>query len=839
MEAYCVKCKAKREIQNPQALFNARGAAYTKGVCAVCGTGMMRLGATDAHATLDRAAMMAQAQATRDQGQQTKKDRGRKTENKGKKSSRVGRRPLVVGQAIGNLVIVESPTKAKTIAKFLGAGYRVRASVGHIRDLPQKQMGVDLEHDFQPHYVITPKKKDVVKELRTLAHAAAEIYLATDPDREGEAIAWHLALALDDALRGKPVHRVEFHEITRDAVDHAFAHPREINQPLVDAQQARRVLDRIVGYTLSPLLRHKVNAKNLSAGRVQSVAVRFVVEREREIQAFVPVEYWSIEAELAKQSPVTHQPSTAKSFRAKLIKVGDKDFECHTGEDARKLKSELEQCAYRVLDVRRKDERRNPAAPFITSSLQQDASRKLGFNAKRTMAIAQQLYEGVNVGEGSLGLITYMRTDSTNIAESAAKEAATYIQQKFGGDYVPATPRVYKKKVAGAQEAHEAIRPTSVFREPAAIRDDLDADQFKVYDLIWKRFVASQMASAIFDTTAVDISANVIASREAAKQSPITLGIASSQQALLAMTTTDYLFRANGSVLKFKGFLAVYAEGKDEPSDKDDDANRELPPLARDEPLDLLGIFLEQHFTQPPPRFTEATLIKALEEFGIGRPSTYAPIMSTIQDRGYVERMPDKRLKPTDLGFLVNDLLVKHFAHEVDVQFTAQMESRFDQIAAGEANWVQVLRDFYAPFKQTLDRAATEMPNVTLAVETTSEVCDKCGAPMVVKRGRFGKFLACSRFPECKGTRNFSASGGSANTGVTCPECQQGSIVEKKSKKGRVFYSCNRYPACKFALWDKPVPAPCPRCGKLMTLKGKHAVKCTQCEYSGEMAGAT
>jgi DNA topoisomerase-1 len=729
---------------------------------------------------------------------------------------------------VGKLVIVESPAKARTVGRFLGEGYRVRASVGHIRDLPERQMGVDIDHDFRPHYVITPKKKAVVKELREFADSASEIYLATDPDREGEAISWHLAAALDEALRGKPVHRVEFHEITRDAIDRAFANPREINQPLVDAQQARRVLDRIVGYTISPLLRKKINTKNLSAGRVQSVAVRLVVEREREIQAFVSVEYWSIEAELAKKSSSLQTSERSNvgppSFRARLVKIADKDFECHNGEDALELKEVLEKCAYSVVDVRKKEVQRNPSAPFITSTMQQEASRKLGFNAKRTMAIAQQLYEGISIGgEGSVGLITYMRTDSTNVAESAQKEAWAYVKQKFGAAFLPKTPRLYTKKVAGAQEAHEAVRPTSVFREPGAVKEFLDADQFKLYDLIWKRFVASQMASAIFDTTAVDIAA---------------------QMPGHAMTRPpDYLFRATGSVVKFRGFLAVYSEGKDDPTDKvedpahssgNDDANRELPPLAQNEPLDLLGLYPEQHFTQPPPRYTEATLIKALEEYGIGRPSTYAPILSTIQERGYVERMSDRRLKPTDLGFIVNDLLVKHFAQEVDLKFTAQMEERLDRIADGQANWVQVLRDFYAPYKQTLDRAATEMPSVTLPVETTNEVCDKCGSPMVVKRGRFGKFLACSTFPKCKGTRNLAASGGSANTGITCPDCRQGTITEKRSKKGRIFYSCNRYPDCKFALWDKPVETPCPRCGNLMTLKGKNGVKCTKCDYSSE-----
>ncbi len=827
LEAYCVKCKTKREMQNAQALYNAKGSPYTKGVCPVCGTGLMRFGKTDAHATVERPA----------------KDEGRKTEEKTK--ARDSSSVVHPASSVGKLVIVESPAKARTISRFLGPAYRVRASIGHIRDLPERRMGVDIENDFRPHYVIPPKKKEIVKELRAQAQNAAEIFLATDPDREGESISWHLVHALDSGLRGKPIHRVEFHEITRDAIDRAFANPREINQKLVDAQQARRVLDRLVGYTISPLLRKKISKNNLSAGRVQSVAVRLVVEREREIQAFVPVEYWSIEAELQKaegtrqKAEGTRQKAEElKPFRAKLIKVGEKDFECHSGEDALKLKEALEKCAYVVLDVRKKQAQRNPAPPFITSTMQQEASRKLGFNAKRTMITAQQLYEGLPIGdEGNVGLITYMRTDSTNVAESAGKEAWAYIKQKFGEEFLPKTPRIYAKKIAGAQEAHEAIRPTSVFREPRAVKPFLNADQFRLYDLIWKRFVASQMANAIFDTTAVDIAANnsrVIASE--AKQSPnLTKEIASAQKPRLAMTgSAVFLFRANGSIITFRGFLAVYVEGRDEPGDEDDERNKELPPLVRNEPLDLLGIYPEQHFTQPPPRYTEATLIKALEEFGIGRPSTYAPILSTIQERGYIERMPDRRLKPTELGFIVNDLLVKHFPQEVDVGFTAQMEEKLDRVAAGEAEWVQVLRDFYAPFRQTLDRAAVEMPSVTIPVETTNEICDVCGAPMVIKHGRFGKFLACSTFPKCKNTRNLSASGGSVNTGVQCPECKRGEIVEKRSRRGRIFYSCNRYPDCKFALWDKPIKTPCPKCGGLLTLQKKGGVKCVNGDYASE-----
>jgi DNA topoisomerase-1 len=830
MEAYCVKCKTKREMQNAQALFNAKGSPYTKGVCPVCGTGMMRFGNTDAHA--EATASSKQQAAGREQKASSRSSVVKQAHVARDDKSQIENRK----SKIERLVIVESPAKARTVGRFLGQGYRVRASIGHIRDLPERQMGVDIEHDFRPHYVISPKKKEVVKELRAGAQNAAEIFLATDPDREGESISWHLVAALDAALRGKRVRRVEFHEITRDAIDHAFANPREINQQLVDAQQARRVLDRIVGYTISPLLRQKINTKNLSAGRVQSVAVRLVVEREREIQAFVSVEYWSIEAELQKADNRQQTTENSQPFRAKLIKVGGNDFECHAGEDALKLKEVLEKCAYVVLDVRKKEMQRNPSPPFITSTLQQEASRKLGFNAKRAMATAQQLYEGLLLGdEGNVGLITYMRTDSTNIAESAQKEAWVYIRQRFGDAFLPRTPRIFGKKVAGAQEAHEAIRPTSTFREPSAVKQFLNADQFRLYDLIWKRFVASQMSSAVFDTTAVDIAAN--------RPLHPSTSLHSAQDAGGAQP--EFLFRATGSILKFRGFLAVYTEGKDEPGDKEDEANKVLPPLARDEPLDLLGIYPEQHFTQPPPRYTEATLIKALEEFGIGRPSTYAPILSTIQDRGYVERMADRRLKPTELGVIVNDLLVKHFAQEVDIKFTAQMEEKLDRIAAGEAEWVQVLRDFYAPFKATLDRAAMEMPHVTLPVETTDEVCDKCGAPMVVKRGRFGKFLACSTFPKCKTTRNLSATGstpphppvdgGREEGGVQCPECKQGEIVERRShKRGRIFYGCNRYPDCKFALWDKPIKTPCPRCGSLLTLQKKSGIQCNKCDYASE-----
>ncbi|OQY87916.1 MAG: DNA topoisomerase I [Chloroflexi bacterium UTCFX4] len=650
------------------------------------------------------------------------------------------------------LVIVESPAKAKTISKFLGRNYRVRASVGHIRDLPRKDLGVDLEHDFKPKYEITAKKRDVVDELREYAQSAREIYLATDPDREGEAISWHLAAVLKNQIAGKPVHRVEFHEITQDAIRRAFSHPRELDMGRVDAQQARRVLDRIVGYTISPLLAKKMKKWTLSAGRVQSVAVRLVVEREREIQNFVAVEYWSIEAELEKQGntetgkqgeSISNLHSPFSPFRARLVQVGDKDFECHSGAEALKLKEVLEKCNYRVLDARRKDVTRNPYPPYITSSLQQDASRRLGFNPKRTMKVAQELYEGIDVGEeAAVGLITYMRTDSTNVAEAAQKEALEYIEQKFGANYLPPKPRVYAKKVAGAQEAHEAIRPTKTFREPNALRQYLDNDGRNVGD-----------------------------------------------------------------------------------EDEENDSDKRLPPLEKNEPLALLGIYPEQHFTEPPPRYTEATLIKALEQHGIGRPSTYAPIMANIQERDYIEQIQGRRLKPTELGFVVNDLLVAHFAEIVDLGFTAQLEEKLDAVAEGKENWTKLMREFYGPFKETLDRAAQEMPITIVADEKTDVLCDLCGAPMVIKKAKYGKFLSCSRFPACKGIKKIT-------TGVQCPKCKEGELREKKSKKGRVFYGCARYPNCDFASWDKPLSEPCPNCGGLLTQSSKNMIRCVNGDYS-------
>lgn len=692
------------------------------------------------------------------------------------------------------LVIVESPAKARTIQKFLGKEYSVDASMGHVRDLPKSELGVDLEHDFSPKYVIPRDKRSVVKELKDRAKAADAIFLATDPDREGEAIAWHLATAIgaDD----KPIRRIEFHEITKEAIQRAVKAPRQIDMKRVDAQQARRILDRLVGYNLSPLLWRKVR-RGLSAGRVQSVAVRLIVEREREIENFNPVEYWTVEAELAKKLARIGRGKPA-TFRATLVQALGKKPELANEEDSKRVLADLEGAAYRVADVRVKEQARTPAAPFTTSTLQQEAGRKLGFTAKRTMAVAQQLYEGLDVGsEGSVGLITYMRTDSTQIAESAVREVRGFIQERYGPDNVPEAPRVYRTKSKLAQEAHEAIRPTSVFREPSKIKQHLSADQFKLYDLIWKRFVACQMASARYEVTTVDVEAKG------------------------AQSSGDYLFRATGSLVVFPGFLSVYREGRDD-EEQDEDTQKPLPELATGEDLRLVRLFSEQHFTQPPARYSEATLVKALEERGIGRPSTYAPIISTIQERGYVERV-DKRLCPTELGCIVNDLLVENFPEVIDVDFTANMEEKLDGVASGEQPWVPVVRAFYEPFRQDLDKAGASIERVKIEPEPTDEVCEKCGKPMVIRMGRFGKFMGCSGFPECRNAKPLLKK-----IGVACPECGA-DLVERRTKQRRTFYGCSRFPECKWTSWQRPLPQPCPQCGGLMVEVGKGGARCVRC----------
>jgi len=712
----------------------------------------------------------------------------------------------------GKLVIVESPAKAKTIGKYLGGGYTVKASMGHIRDLPKSSLGVAVDDDFAPSYLVPRDKAKVVKELKESVQKAREVILATDPDREGEAIAWHLVQATDAAT--KPVRRVVFHEITPEAVSDAIAHPREIDPNLVDAQQARRILDRLVGYGVSPLLWKKVK-RGLSAGRVQTAALRIVVEREREILAFVPREYWSLDAELAKRTG--KEPRKQDTFKAALHRVGGKKAELETGWETHEIVEGLNGAAYRVANVASREAQRRPSAPFTTSTLQQEASRKLGYAVRRTMQIAQELYEGVDLGpDGTQGLITYMRTDSTNVAASAQQAARAVISGRFGPEYVPDRPPVYARKAKGAQEAHEAIRPTAPQRDPNSVKPFLTSQQFRLYQLVWQRFTASQMRPAILDQTTVDVAAGKPADLAGGKEPP-------------------FLFRATGSVVKFPGFMAVYQVGRDDGDAADELEKGALPPLAAGEDLDLLRLLPEQHFTQPPPRFSEAALVKALEEQGIGRPSTYAPTIATLGARGYVAT-EEKKLVPTELGMVVNDLLVEHFPRIFDVGFTSQMEEELDEIAAGERAWVPTMREFYGPFTETLKQAEQTMERVRLKDEPSDETCEKCGRPMVIKLGKYGKFLACSGFPECRNARPLLV-----RTGVECPTCHEGEIVERRSKKGRTFYGCERYPACDFVAWNKPVAQPCPRCGSPYMLEAgrRGQVKCPACGHDGsELAKA-
>jgi len=674
-----------------------------------------------------------------------------------------------------SLVVVESPTKARTLKKLLDGRYDVMASMGHVKDLPRSQLGVDVEHEFTPKYLVPKGKGPIIKELKSAAKKASTVYLATDPDREGEAISWHLSTILGPI--NNKIRRIEFHEVTRDAVRRALQHPRNIDASLVNAQQARRILDRLVGYKLSPLLWRKVRG-GLSAGRVQSVAVRLICEREREIEAFVPEEYWSITARLAQNTANGGPASADASFIAKLIGKGADKIAIGTEAEAKALVAELERLPYVVGEVRRRDQQRNPAAPFTTSTLQQDANRKLGYSAARTMVVAQQLYEGLDVGaEGTVGLITYMRTDSVNVAEAAQEQAREYVTGTYGAEYVPDKPRRYTSR-RGAQEAHEAIRPTSVQRTPDAVRPHLKGDQYKVYKLIWERFVASQMASAVMDTLAVDINAG------------------------------PYLLRATGSRVKFPGFLRVYLEGRD--NGEEETPEGWLPDLTAGEILRLLGLDPAQHFTQAPPRYTEATLVRALEERGIGRPSTYAPIIETIKHRGYVE-LEDRRLYPTDLGILVNALLVEHFPNVLDVEFTARMEENLDKVEEGAQDWVRLLQGFYGPFSTELTKAEHSIEEVEITPEEIGEPCPRCGRPLVKRRGRYGEFIACSGYPECSYTRP-------VGIGVRCP-LDAGEVVERRTRKGRVFYGCANYPACTYVSWDRPTGRMCPTCGAMLVAK--------------------
>ena len=750
-----------------------------------------------------------------------------------------------------NLVIVESPAKAKTIKKYLGKDFAVLASYGHVRDLLPKEGAVDTEHDFKMKYQIIDKNKKHVDAIAKALKQADTLYLATDPDREGEAISWHLyeLLKKRGALKGKAVHRVVFHEITKRAIQEAIEHPRELSSDLINAQQARRALDYLVGFNLSPLLWKKIR-RGLSAGRVQSPALRMIVEREEEIERFKPREYWTIEADVeAKQ----------QAFSAKLIEFeGDKirQFSITDGQRARQVEQAIEEAAQgrlRVARVEKKQRKRNPAPPFITSTLQQEASRKLGFSAQRTMRTAQQLYEGVDIGEGEVGLITYMRTDSVNLAQEAVEEIRDYIAERYGKDNLPTKPRSYKTKAKNAQEAHEAIRPTTIHLTPEQLKSRLSADQFKLYSLIWKRTIACQMIHATVHTVSLDL------------------------------TSGNSVFRATGSTIAKPGFMAVYQEGQDDRK-KDDDEGRILPPLEEGDHVDLRKLRPEQHFTEPPPRYSEASLVKSLEEHGIGRPSTYASIISTLLQREYVE-LDKRRFIPTDVGRVVNKFLTEHFTQYIDYDFTAKLEDELDAVSRGEKDWIPLLREFWEPFKKLVDDKTQSVDRKDVTQEKLDEACPKCGQPLSIRLGRRGRFIGCTAYPDCDYTRNLGEDRASAepevvegrkcpecgsdliirqgrygkfigcsgypdcrhieplekpeDTGVTCPQCQQGNLLKRKSRNGKIFYSCATYPKCNYAVWNEPVAEPCPRCNwPILTIKttkrrGTEKV-CPQkdCDYS-------
>ncbi len=765
-----------------------------------------------------------------------------------------------------NLVIVESPAKAKTIGKYLGKHYTVKASLGHVKDLPKKDLAVDVDNDFKPVYEVIEGKKKLIAELKQAAKGAEAVYLAADPDREGEAICFHLQEELKDKKNGTRIYRVMFNEITKNAIQKAFEKPGTVNLHLVDAQQARRVLDRLVGYKISPLLWDKVR-RGLSAGRVQTVALRLIVEREREIKAFQSKEYWTIDVGLAAKKPPV--------FTAHLAKKNDENVEVPDETSAKAIVDALADTAYVVKSVTNREKRRNPVAPFITSTLQQEAARKLRFSVKRTMILAQKLYEGVELSkeEGSVGLITYMRTDSTRVSQDALDEVRALITDRYGADYKPAQPNTYKSK-KDAQDAHEAIRPTSVLRTPESLEKYLEEDAMKLYRLIWMRFVASQMTPAVYDQTTIEVEAK-------------------------GKDGASYLFRATGSVPKFDGFLKVYEEGKDQKGDEEDE-ERKLPAVTEGETLKFRSIHPEQHFTEPPPRFTEATLVKELEADGVGRPSTYASIISTIQEREYVRKEGGKFF-PTELGMVVTDLLLESFNDLFDVTYTARMEAELDEIEEGKIDWRMAMSEFYDRFQKDLDHAAEHMTDIKRMEVPTDFVCEKCGKPMVIKWGRHGKFIACTGYPECTSTRELPPEDGVASEqdeteycdncgrpmvlkkgrfgqflacsgypdckttkqlgaaqkpqdvpldekcpncgsnmvrkygrygefvacsnypsckyvkqktiGVKCPNCSEGEVVERRSKRGKTFYGCNRYPDCDFVAWGKPVPEKCPECG--------------------------
>jgi len=818
LQAYCVKCKTKRPLQNPEAVYTQNGTPGTRGTCPVCGTTLFRMGATDAHANLPKPAPVekpkrgvkknsAKAKTAKKSTRKTtsraasaRKTTGSTLRGTASRSARASAEKTVMRSngKIGKLVIVESPAKARSVGQFLGKGYTVKASKGHVRDLLVSQMSVDVKNDFEPTYRVMNDKRDVVKDLKYAVENASEIYLATDPDREGEAIAWHLMHATE--LPEKKAKRVVFHEITRSAVQEAFDHPRSIDMNLVNAQQARRILDRLVGYTVTELLWEKVRNR-LSAGRVQSIAVRLIVDREREIEQFVPQEYWTLDARLKKREG---KKEDLRPFIARLVKIKQNDVAFKSEGDVKPHLEALRKSRYVVRDVKRGERQRKPMPPFTTSTLQQEASRRLGFNARRTMSVAQQLYEGIDVGaDGSIGLITYMRTDSTNVSPQAQAEARDFIQNRFGKTYLPARPPQYRTKTKGAQEAHEAIRPTGVMREPDSIKKMLSSDQYRLYNLIWQRFVASQMANAIYNTLRVDIDAGLTD-----KEMP-------------------YHFRVSGSTIKFLGFLALYEESRDEDLAVDEDEGRILPEMTVNELLDLLELLPEQHFTQPPPRYTEASLVRTLEEYGIGRPSTYAPTVAVIQDREYVTKLDKQRLIPTDTGKQVNDLLTKHFPDVMDYRFTARMENQLDNISEGEVEWRPMLSDFYFPFERQLQTARQIIPSARQE-EEIGRACPVCSKPLVIRYGRFGKFIGCSDYPNCRHTEPLLEK-----MGIDCPTCGKtkgGELVIRVSRRGKTFYGCSRYPDCDYVSWKRPLPQPCPNCGGLLVEASRNSAQCTACE---------
>ncbi|WP_308688944.1 type I DNA topoisomerase [uncultured Streptococcus sp.] len=678
-----------------------------------------------------------------------------------------------------NLVIVESPAKAKTIEKYLGRNYKVLASVGHIRDLKKSTMSVDFENNYEPEYINIRGKGPLINDLKKEAKKAKQVYLASDPDREGEAISWHLAHILN--LDEHDKNRVVFNEITKDAVKNAFKEPRQIDMDLVDAQQARRVLDRIVGYSISPILWKKVK-KGLSAGRVQSVALKLIIDRENEINAFKPEEYWTIDGTFKKG---------ARQFQASFYCINGKKMKLAINDDVKNVLSQIKNDEFTVESVEKKERKRHAPLPYTTSSMQQDAANKINFRTRKTMMVAQQLYEGINIGSGVQGLITYMRTDSTRISPVAQNEAATFITDRFGEKYSKHGSRV--RNTSGAQDAHEAIRPSSVFNTPDNIAKYLDKDQLKLYTLIWNRFVASQMTAAVFDTMSVKLEQNGVQ------------------------------FAANGSQVKFDGYLAIY---------NDSDKNKMLPDMKKGDLVKRINTNPEQHFTQPPARYSEATLIKTLEENGVGRPSTYAPTIETIQKRYYV-KLVSKRFEPTELGEIVNSLIVEFFPDIVNVKFTADMEAKLDDVEVGKEQWKKVIDEFYKPFEKEVSKAETEMEKIQIKDEPAGFDCEVCGSPMVIKLGRYGKFYACSNFPDCRHTQAIVKE-----IGVECPKCHQGQIIERKTKRNRLFYGCNRYPDCDFTSWDKPVGRSCPKCGQYLVEKkvrgGGKQVVCSNGDYEEE-----